>query len=466
MAHQFDIIVVGGGPGGYVAAIRGAQLGLSVALVEDKHLGGVCLNWGCIPTKSLLRCADVYHTLQHAEDFGIKAKGLSIDLPAMVKRSRDTAAKLAEGVAYLMKKNKITVFDGRGRLSDQPHTLIVTDKDGDTQTLTSPHIILATGARARVLPGMEPDGDRIWTAQDAMTPKKLPKSLVVVGSGAIGMEFASFYSTLGTQVTVLERLDRILPAEDEEISALAQKIFKNQGIAFETGVTVTGIEKSKNKATVSFTKGAETHTIDGEHVIMAVGVVGNTQDLGLDHTNVKVAPAAHIVTNDHNETDQPGVYAIGDVAGGPWLAHKASHEGVLCVERIAGHTVHLLQKNRIPGCTYCRPQVASLGLTEQAALDAGLPIKVGRFDPSGNGKSLALGETDGLIKTIFHQDTGELLGAHMIGAEVTELIQTYGVAQTLETTEKDLMHTIFAHPTLSEMLHESVLDAFGQSLHK
>ncbi|MDE0147692.1 MAG: dihydrolipoyl dehydrogenase [Rhodospirillaceae bacterium] len=465
---SFDLIVVGGGPGGYVAAIRAAQLGLNTALVEREHLGGICLNWGCIPTKALLRTSEVYHLMQHAGDFGLSADNVAFDIGKVVKRSRKVAARLNAGVKHLMKKNKVTVFDGHGRLAGKGRLAVL--KDGkETATLSSPHIVLATGARARTLPGLEPDGADIWTYKEAMVPESFPKSLLVVGSGAIGIEFASFYRTLGAEVTVVEMLDRILPVEDAEISAFVRKAVEKQGMKVLTGATVAGLEKGPNgngdgiAATVE--SGGSTQTMTVEKVILAIGITGNVEELGLEDTAVAV-DRGHIRIGPWGETGEPGVYAIGDVAGPPWLAHKASHEGIICVEKIAGvPDVHPLDTSLIPGCTYCHPQVASVGLTEAAAVEAGHEVRVGRFPFAGNGKAIALGDDQGLVKTVFDAGTGELLGAHMAGPEVTELIQGYGIAKTLETTEADLMHTVFPHPTLSEMMHEAVLDAYGRVVH-
>ena len=461
---RFDLIVVGGGPGGYVAAIRAAQLGLNTALVEREHLGGICLNWGCIPTKALLRTSEVYHLMQHAADFGLSADNVAFDIAKVVKRSRRVAARLNAGVKHLMKKNKVTVFDGHGRLAGKGRLAVL--KDGkETATLSSPHIVLATGARARTLPGLEPDGADIWTYKEAMVPESFPKSLLVVGSGAIGIEFASFYRTLGAEVTVVEMLDRILPVEDAEISAFVQKAVEKQGMKILIGATVAGLEKGKNGIAVTVEAGKDTQTVTVEKVILAIGITGNVEELGLEDTAATV-DRGHIRIGPWGETGEPGVYAIGDVAGPPWLAHKASHEGIICVEKIAGVAdVHPLDASLIPGCTYCHPQVASVGLTEAAAVEAGHEVRVGRFPFAGNGKAIALGDDQGLVKTVFDAGTGELLGAHMAGPEVTELIQGYGIAKTLETTEADLMHTVFPHPTLSEMMHEAVLDAYGRVVH-
>lgn len=457
---KFDLIVVGGGPGGYVAAIRGAQLGMKTAVVEREHLGGICLNWGCIPTKALLRSSEVWHILQNLKDYGLKADNLQFDVQAIVDRSRGVAKQLSGGIAHLLKKNKVDVFMGEAKLAGNGQVEVA-----GTGILSADHIILAVGARARSLPGLEPDGDRVWTYREAMVPKELPKSLLVVGSGAIGIEFASFYNDLGVDVTVVEIMDRILPVEDEDISAMARKAFEKQGIKILTGAKVSDLKRKKDCVIATIEDGNKQQTVQAERVIMAVGIVGNSDGIGLEKTKVKV-DRGHIVTNQWGETDEPGVYAIGDVAGAPWLAHKASHEGVICVEKIAGvEGVHPLNKSTIPGCTYSRPQIASVGMTEKAAKEAGFDLKVGRFPFLGNGKAIALGEPEGMVKTIFDVKTGELLGAHMIGAEVTELIQGYVVARTLESTEAELMHTVFPHPTLSEMMHESVLDAYGRAIH-
>ena len=462
---NFDLIVLGGGPGGYVAAIRAAQLKMKVALVEANHLGGICLNWGCIPTKALLRSSEIHHLLNHASDFGFEIKGFSFDIKKVVERSRAVAGQLSGGIAHLLKKNKVTVFDGYGKLLGKGKLSV--EKDGKkTETLSAKHIIIATGARARVLPGLEPDGKLVWTYKEAMVPEAMPKSLLVVGSGAIGIEFASFYRNMGAEVTVVEVMDRVLPVEDEEISVFAHKQFEKQGMTLKTGAQVKKLEKGKNSVTVHVEAKGKTEKITVDRVIMAVGIVGNTEDIGLENAKGIKIDRGHIVTDDYLKTGEPGVYAIGDVTGPPWLAHKASHEGVICVEKIAGEKdVHPLDKGNIPGCTYCMPQVASVGLTEKAAKEQGHQVKVGRFPFMGNGKAIALGEPEGLVKTIFDAKTGELLGAHMIGAEVTEMIQGYGIAKTLETTESELMHTVFAHPTLSEMMHESVLDAYGKAIH-
>jgi dihydrolipoamide dehydrogenase len=465
---EFDLIVLGGGPGGYVAAIRAAQLGGKVALVEREHLGGICLNWGCIPTKALLRTAEIYHYLQHADDYGITVKDASVDLMKVVRRSRKVAARLNGGVKHLLKKNKVTLFDGHGCLDGTRGALrrLQVEKDGKAVAeLAAKNVILATGARARQLPGLEADGKLVWSYKEAMVPEALPKSLLVIGSGAIGIEFASFYRTLGAEVTVVEVLPRVLPVEDEEISTLAHKAFEKQGMTILTGATVKSLNKGKDQVTATIEKDGETREFTVERVISAVGIVGNVEDIGLEGTKI-VVEKTHVVTDRWMATGEPGVFAIGDLTGPPWLAHKASHEGVICVEKLAGLAgVHPLEVRRIPGCTYCQPQIASIGLTEAAAQEAGHQVKVGRFPFMANGKAIALGEEQGLVKTIFDAASGELLGAHMIGAEVTELIQGYAVAMQLETTEADLMHTVFPHPTLSEMMHESVLDAYGRAIH-
>ncbi len=465
MSEQtFDLVVIGGGPGGYVAAIRSAQLGLKTACVEREHLGGICLNWGCIPTKALLRSAEVYHLLHHLDEYGLAADNARFDAAKVVKRSRNVSKQLSGGVAHLLRKNKVTVIDGAARLAGGGKVSVALTKGGE-ETLSAKHIIVATGARARVLPGLEADGDKVWTYKEAMVPEAIPASLLVVGSGAIGMEFASFYADMGAAVTVVEVVDRILPVEDEEIAKFVHKAFEKRGIKIITGAKVTNLDKSGAGvvATVESAKGGEDVAV--EKVIMAVGITGNVEDIGLEATKVKV-DRGHIVIDEWCQTDEPGVYAIGDVAGPPWLAHKAMHEGVMCVEKIAGKGhPHPMTVTNIPGCTYCRPQVASVGLTEAKAKEQGFEVKVGRFPFMGNGKAIAQGEPEGLIKTVFDAKTGELLGAHMVGAEVTELIQGYTIAKTMETTEAELMGTVFPHPTLSEMMHEAVLDAYGQTLH-
>ena len=464
--QTFDLIVLGGGPGGYVAAIRAAQLGLKTAVVEREHLGGVCLNWGCIPTKALLRTSEIYHLLHRLDEFGLSAKDITFDFPEVIKRSRKVAKQLSDGVKFLMKKHGVSVFDGQGRL-DGPGKVSVQKNGKDAASLSAANIILATGARARELPGLKPDGKVIWTYKEAMVPDTMPKSLLVVGSGAIGIEFASFYRTLGAEVTVIEVLDRILPVEDEEISALAHKAFKKDGMTIHTGATVKSLKASGSAATALVDLGnGKSETLSAERVILAIGITGNVEDIGLDTVPGVSVEKGHVVVNEWLETGAKGVYAIGDLVGPPWLAHKAMHEGVICVEHLTGQNdTHPVNPRNIPGCTYCRPQIASLGLTETQAKEAGHEVKVGRFPFMANGKAIAMGDSEGLVKTVFDAKTGELLGAHMIGAEVTELIQGYGIAKTLETTEADLLHTVFPHPTLSEMMHESVLDAYGRALH-
>ena len=465
MAEQaFDLVVVGAGPGGYVAAIRAAQLGLETAVVEREHLGGICLNWGCIPTKALLRTSEINHLLGHLGEFGFAADNIRFDLRAVVKRSRAVANQLASGVGYLLKKNKVTVFDGQGRLAG-PQKLSVTKGDTKIADLVSKHIILATGARARQLPGLESDGRLIWSYKDAMVPTMMPKRLLVIGSGAIGIEFASFFCNMGAEVTVVEVLDRILPVEDEEISAFAKKAFEKQGMKFLTGARVTGAQKGADDITVTIEAGGKTQQITADRVISAAGIVGNVEDLGLEGTAVKVEKT-HVVIDEYCRTAEAGVYAIGDLAGAPWLAHKASHEGVVCVEKIAGvPDVHPIDWTNIPGCTYCRPQIASVGLTEARAKSEGHEVRVGRFPFIGNGKAIAMGEPEGMVKVVFDAQSGALLGAHLIGAEVTEMIQGYAIARTLETTEVELMNTVFPHPTVSESMHEAVLDAYGRVIH-
>ncbi|MDX2264630.1 MAG: dihydrolipoyl dehydrogenase [Hyphomicrobiales bacterium] len=465
MDSGYDLAVIGAGPGGYVAAIRAAQLGLKTVVIEREHLGGVCLNWGCIPTKALLRTAEIYRLLGHLDEFGLSAKEVSFDLSKVVARSRKVAAKLTGGVAFLLKKNKVAVIDGAARLKGGG-VIGVTAKDGKpAPDVTAKHIIIATGARARSLPGLEPDGRLVWTYKEAMLPPEMPKSLLVIGSGAIGVEFASFYSALGADVTMVEVQDRILPAEDEEISALARKAFEKQGMTIHTSAKVEALEKRADGVSATLSAGGKTSRVEAHRAVLAVGIVGNTENLGLEAAGVQVE-RGRIVTDEWGRTAAPGVYAIGDVAGAPWLAHKASHEGVICVEKIAGlNDVHPLDVRNIPGCTYSTPQIASVGLTEAAAKAAGRAVRVGRFPYQGNGKAIALGEAEGLVKTVFDAKTGELLGAHMIGAEVTELIQGFGIAKSLETTEAELMHTVFPHPTLSEMMHEAVLDAYGRAVH-
>ena len=464
MESKFDVVVVGGGPGGYVAAIRAAQLGMKAAVVERENLGGICLNWGCIPTKALLRSSEINHLLHNLGEFGFSADNVQFDLPRIVTRSRKVAKQLAGGVGHLLKKNKVTVFDGLAKLAGK-HTLAVTKDGKEVATLTAPHIILATGARARQLPGMEGDGKLIWTYREAMVPPSMPKSLLVIGSGAIGIEFASFYRNMGAEVTVVEMLDRILPVEDEEISAFARKSFEKQGIKILTSAKTTKVQKNGDSVTATVESGGKAQDITVDRVISAVGIVGNVENLGLEGTGVKVE-RGHIVIDEYCRTGEAGIYAIGDVTGAPWLAHKASHEGVICVESIARQNdVKPLNVGNIPGCTYSRPQIASVGMTETRAKAAGHEVRVGRFPFIGNGKAIAMGEPEGMVKVVFDSKSGELLGAHMIGAEVTEMIQGYAVARTLETTEVELMHTVFPHPTVSETMHESVLDAYGRAIH-
>src|SRR3954453_16904063 len=464
MTENFDLVVVGGGPGGYVAAIRAAQLGMKTAVVEREHLGGICLNWGCIPTKALLRASDIYHLLHRLDEFGFSARDISYDPKKVVARSRAVAKQLSDGVAYLLRKNKVTVFDGEARLAGKGKLSV--SKDGKPVTdIAAPHIVLATGARARSLPGLEPDGKLVWTYKEAMVPEAIPNSLLVIGSGAIGIEFASFYRDMGAEVTVVEVLERVLPVEDEEISAFARKSFEKQGIKIHTGATVKALDRGSDSVTAHSEGGCKAFDVTAERVILAVGIIGNVEGISLEGTGVKVE-RHHIVVDELLRTGEPGIYAIGDVVGPPWLAHKASHEGVICVEKIAGvNEIHPLDLRNIPACTYCRPQIASVGLTEAAAREAGYDVKVGHFPFIGNGKAIAMGEPEGMVKTVFDARTGELLGAHMVGAEVTELIQGYTIAKTLETTESELIRTIFPHPTLSETRHESVLDAYGRAIH-
>jgi dihydrolipoamide dehydrogenase len=467
---NFDIIIVGSGPGGYVTAIRAAQLGFKTAVVERHYLGGICSNWGCIPTKALLRSAEIYHHMQHAKDFGLKADNVSFDAAAVIKRSRGVAGRMNTGVGFLLKKNKVTVIWGEAAI-DAPGKLTVKASDTPAPkdalgpgSYQAKHIIVATGARPRVLPGLEPDKKLVWTYFEAMAPDTMPKSLLVIGSGAIGIEFASFYRTMGADVTVVEVLPQILPVEDAEIAAFARKAFEKQGIKIFTGAKVTKLDKKGSGVTATIDDGkGGTQTLTVDRVISAVGVVGNVENLGLEKLGVKTERGT-IVTDNLSRTNVPGIYAIGDVAGPPMLAHKAEHEGVICVEAIKGLNPHPMNKSLIPGCTYCAPQVASVGLTEQAAKEKKLDVRVGRFPFVGNGKAVALGEDQGLTKVIFDKKTGQLLGAHMIGAEVTELIQGYVVAMNLETTEEELMHTVFPHPTLSETMKEAVLDAYGRVL--
>ncbi len=467
---SFDVIIIGSGPGGYVAAIRAAQLGFKTAIVEKTHLGGICLNWGCIPTKALLRSAEIYHYMQHAKDYGLSADNISYDPKAVVQRSRGVSKRLNDGVGFLMKKNKVSVIWGQATI-DAPGKITVTASKTEAPKGTigpgsyqAKHIIVATGARPRALPGLEPDKKLIWTYFEAMVPEKMPKSLLVVGSGAIGIEFASFFHTMGSKVTVVEVLPQILPVEDAEIATLARKRFEKQGIRILSGTKVTKLDKKADSVVATIDAGdGKPFTEEFERVISAVGVVGNVENLGLEKLGVKIERGT-IVTDGLGKTNVPGIYAIGDIAGPPMLAHKAEHEGVLCVEAIKGLHPHPLDKSLIPGCTYCNPQIASVGLTEAKAKEQGREIRVGRFPFTANGKAIALGEDQGLVKVIFDKTTGQLIGAHMIGAEVTELIQGYVVAMNLETTEEELMHTVFPHPTLSEMMKEAVLDAYGKVL--
>ena len=462
MAQTFDMVVIGSGPGGYVCAIRGAQLGLKVACIEREHLGGICLNWGCIPTKALLRSAEVFHLMHRAKEFGLSADRIGYDLNAVVERSRGVSKQLAGGVGHLLKKNKVTTIMGEATLTGPGKISVKTDKG--TEEITGKSVVLATGARARELPGLEPDGKLVWNYKHALKPPHMPKKLLVIGSGAIGIEFASFFNTLGADTTVVEVMDRVLPVEDAEISALAKKQFVKQGMKIVEKATVKKLDRAGNKVTAHIETGGKTQTHEFDTVISAVGIVGNVENLGLEKLGVKI-DRTHVVTDEYCRTGVEGLYAIGDVAGAPWLAHKASHEGVMVAELIAGGKPHPIKPNSVAGCTYCHPQVASVGLTEEKAKAAGYDIKIGRFPFIGNGKAIALGEPEGLIKTIFDAKTGELLGAHMVGAEVTELIQGYVIGRTLETTEIELMETIFPHPTLSEMMHEATLSAYGRAIH-
>ncbi|MEO1315978.1 MAG: dihydrolipoyl dehydrogenase [Pseudomonadota bacterium] len=460
---SYDVVVIGAGPGGYVAAIRAAQLGLKAACIERENLGGICLNWGCIPTKAMLRSAEVFHLMHRAKEFGLSAGNIDYDLPAVVKRSRNVAGQLNSGVGHLLKKNKVTTIMGDATIPAKGKVSVKTDKG--TEELTARHIVIATGARARELPGLEADGELVWTYRHAITPKRMPKKLLVIGSGAIGIEFASFYNTLGAETTVVEVMDRILPVEDPEISSFAKKQFVKQGMTIMEKTMVKQLDRGKGKVTAHLEKGGKVEKQEFDTVISAVGIVGNTEGLGLEKLGVQVEKT-HIKTDKYSRTGVEGIWAIGDIAGAPWLAHKASHEGVAVAEMIAGkNDVHPVEPTSIPGCTYCHPQIASVGLTEEKAKEQGLKVKVGRFPFIGNGKAIALGEPEGMIKTVFDAGTGELLGAHMVGAEVTELIQGYTVGKALETTEEDLMNTVFPHPTLSEMMHESVLDAYGRAIH-
>lgn len=468
--QKFDLCVIGAGPGGYVAAIRGAQLGLKVAIIEANHLGGICLNWGCIPTKALLKSSEINHLLHNLENFGFQAKETKFDFDKIIKRSRDVSQKLSSGIAGLMKKNKITVIDGFAKFNSSNEVSVSKDSK-EIAKIQADYFIIATGARARQIKNMESDGDKIWTYREAMTPKKLPKSLLVVGSGAIGIEFASFYRNMGCEVTIVEMAPNILPVEDEEISKLAHKSFTKQGIKIHTSATLKSLTKLKDGVEATIEIAGKDQKISAEKVIMAVGVVANIENIGLENTKVKTEKSS-IKVSDYLETDDPKIFAIGDVVSAPWLAHKASHEGIVAVERIASKMqkfdeskVHPIKKENIPGCTYSMPQIASIGLTEKKAKELGKNIKIGRFPYMANGKAIASGENEGLIKVIFDEKSGELLGAHLIGAEVTEMIQGFVIAKQAELTEEDLMHTIFPHPTMSEMMHEAVLDAFGKVIH-
>ena len=464
---DYDLIVIGGGPGGYVAAIRASQLGMSVALVEDKHLGGICLNWGCIPTKALLRASEIRHMLDNVNEFGFTVSGIKMDINNITKRSRKVASQLSSGISHLLKKNKVQVFEGFGSLvkdTSNIKKIRIRTKDNDIEK-TAKNVILATGARSRNLPFVSSDGVNIWDYKTAMTPPKLPSSLIIVGSGAIGMEFASFYNDLGVDVTIVEALPSILPNEDTDISKIVKLNFEKRGIKIKTNSALKSVTSKDNSVSAEIITNEKVETINSEKLILAIGIIANTEKLGLKDFNVKIEKG-HIVTNEFLETDEKGVYAIGDITDGPWLAHKASHEGILCVEKIAGHqNLKPIDKTSIPGCTYCRPQVASIGMTETQARSKNINLKIGKFPFIGNGKAIALGDSEGLIKTIFNKDTGELIGAHMVGPEVTELIQGFSIAKKLETTEYELMHTIFPHPTLSEGIHESVLDAYNQAIH-
>nr|WP_213396145.1 dihydrolipoyl dehydrogenase [Yoonia sp.] len=461
-AKNFDLIVIGAGPGGYVAAIRAAQLGMNVVVVERENLGGICLNWGCIPTKAMLRSSEVFHLMHRAKEFGLSVEKVSYDLDAVVKRSRGVAKQMEGGVKHLLKKNKVTVIMGEATIPAKGKVTVKTETG--TEELTAKNIVLATGARARNLPGLEADGDRVWSYRHALVPPHMPKKLLVIGSGAIGIEFASFYNTLGAETTVVEVMDRVLPVEDAEISAFAKKQFVKQGMVIMEKATVKQLDRAKDKVTAHIETGGKVEIREFDTVISAVGIVGNTEGLGLEALGVTI-DRTHVVTDEYCRTGVEGLYAIGDIAGAPWLAHKASHEGVMVADLIAGKHAHPVKPESIAGCTYCHPQVASVGYTEAKAKELGYTVKVGKFPFIGNGKAVALGEPEGLIKTVFDAKTGELLGAHMVGAEVTELIQGYVIGRQLETTEEDLMNTVFPHPTLSEMMHESVLDAYDRVIH-
>jgi dihydrolipoamide dehydrogenase len=463
MAEQFDLVVVGGGPGGYVAAIRASQLKMKVALVEREHLGGICLNWGCIPTKALLRASEINHLLHNLDQFGFSAENVKYDFAKVVKRSRHVAGQLSAGVKGLLKKHKVTVFDGHAKLAGKGKLSVA--KDGNpVAEIEAKNIILATGARARVIPGIEPDGKLIWSYREALAPDIMPKKLIVIGSGAIGSEFASFFLNMGAEVTLIEAMDRVLPVEDAEVSAFVKKSFEKQKMKILVGAKVQGVRKNGDSVSAIVEVDGKVQEIVADRLISAVGIVGNVENLGLEGTKIKVEKT-HVITDEYGRTGEDGVYAIGDLTGAPWLAHKASHEGIIVVEAIAGLHPHAMEVSNIPGCTYCRPQVASVGLTEAKAKEAGHEVKVGRFPFIGNGKAIAMGEPEGFVKTVFDAKTGALLGAHMVGPEVTEMIQGYTIARTLETTEAELIHTVFPHPTVSEAMHESVLDAFGRVIH-
>ncbi|MFM6972120.1 MAG: dihydrolipoyl dehydrogenase [Alphaproteobacteria bacterium] len=470
MTKKFDLCVIGAGPGGYVSAIRASQLGLKVAIIEANHLGGICLNWGCIPTKALLRSSEINHLLHNLPEFGFSAQNIQHDFTKIIERSRAVSKRLSTGIAGLMKKHKIEVFDSFAKFLDAKKISI--SKDGkEIEQIEASYFVVATGARARIIAGMEPDGENIWTYREAMTAKALPKSLIVVGSGAIGSEFASFYRNMGSEVTIVEMAENILPVEDEEISKLARKSFEKQGIKILTSASLKSLTKGKGEVVAKVEIAGKIEEIKAQKVIMAVGIVANVENLGLEKTKIKVEKGC-IETNGYMETSEPNIFAIGDVAGAPWLAHKASHEGIIASEKIASKLgkydakkVHPIKKENVPGCTYAMPQIASIGLTEKKAKELGKKIKVGRFPYLANGKAIAMGEMEGLIKVIFDEKTGELLGAHLIGAEVTEMIQGFVIAKQAELTEEDLMHTIFAHPTMSEMMHEAVLDAYGKAIH-
>ncbi|MFN7038609.1 MAG: dihydrolipoyl dehydrogenase [Alphaproteobacteria bacterium] len=460
--EEFDVVVIGAGPGGYVAAIRATQLGMKTAIIEREHLGGICLNWGCIPTKALLKSSEVNHLLHNLDEYGFSVKEISFNFDKIIERSRKVASQLSGGIKHLLKKNKVTVFDGDGKISGK-NKISIKSKNSNTE-IKAKHIIIATGARARNLPNLEADGKLIWSYKEAMTPPKFPKNLLVIGSGAIGVEFASFYHNMGSKVTIVEIADRILANEDDEISNFAHKTFTKQGIIIHTATTVKSLKKNADNVVVTLDTKGKTTEVTFDRIITAVGITANTENLGLENTKVKL-DRGHIVTDNYLKTAEEGIYAIGDVTGAPWLAHKASHEAIICIEKIAGLNPHPIKLENIPGCTYCRPQIASVGLTEKKAIEAGYKVKVGRFPFIGNGKAIALGEPEGLVKTVYDEKTGELLGAHMIGTEVTEMIQGFVITKSLEGTELDLMHTIFPHPTLSEMMHESTLDAYAKAIH-